>query len=296
MRRFALSFALVMILFSALTFSVSANSPAPPGYFYYQVINAGETVKFADILIKINPGSNTYTDFNASNNISGMFNAETPIVAYQEDGYRSLSFHYSEVYSNLDPESGLAQLANSGQSIDKITTSIKIALLDEDGNILKVSNAVDVVPAAADTFPRGVKYDADGDTPVVQFHQTYIGSSSKPNIFSFAFLFAVFLRMILSVSAEILLAIPFKLKPVWKIAAVNLVSQLFLISFMLFGGLHYLPSLIIGEIIVFASEFVVYTLLFRSVSKRRIAGYAILANAITLILGLYFNAVQFLVG
>ena len=91
--------------------------------------------------------------------------------------------------------------------------------------------------------------------------------------------------MALSVGIETLIAIPFKLRPLWKVSLVNLLTQIILIVFMRCSDIPYLTALIIGEAYVYISEFVAYSYLYK-IPKWKLAVYTVVANTFTLALGI----------
>jgi hypothetical protein len=274
-----------------LPLGVSANSGPPPNYFYYYISNANANVKYADVLIKINPKSANYSQFNLDN-AKPSFNEKTPIVAYNEDSYMSLTFHFAKAKSDMSYSGGCSQLVDFRGSISDITPSIKIALLDENGNILKISKEISIISQTKNRFARAVNYNANGDVPSIRFEDTY----NQNYIISAMLILSIFLRMLISVTTETLIAIPFKIKPLYKIIIVNIITQAALIAFVLFSGLPYATTMIIGEIVVYASEYLTYIMMFKSVSKSKLAIYTVTANTATLLLGLLFNQLHFLVG
>ena len=276
-----LFFILALMIFSFLItplYTAYADSPPPPSYFYSYVSKADSNVKYTEILVKISKSSKYYTDLNTSNSAAYGFNKSTPIVAYNQDGYVSVSFHYIKVHADpsiLTADSRICEiieLTTSGQPINTLTDSIKIALLDKSGNVLKVSNAVSVKPTANNTFPRTVKYDAGSTTPSIEFEKYYgtnhgTSSAASGTYYLTAFmLLAFFIRMIISTGIETLIAIPYKIKPLWKIIVVNIITQVLLFSFIAFAGLGYTVAVIAGEILVYISEYVAYIFLFRNIS------------------------------
>lgn len=310
-----LFFILVLLIFSSLITPLCtayADSPPPPSYFYSYVSKADSNVKYTEILVKISKSSKYYTDLNTSNSAAYGFNKSTPIVAYNQDGYVSVSFHYLKVHADpsiLTADSRINEIIefkNNGQPINTITDSIKIALLDKSGNVLKVSDAVSVKPTANNTFPRTVKYDAGSTKPSIEFekyyginHETNHGTSSAASgtYYLTAFiLLAFFIRMIISTGIETLIAIPYKIKPLWKIIVVNIITQVLLFSFIAFSGLDYTVAVTAGEILIFISEYVVYIFLFRNISKAKLALYTVTANAASLAVGLILNYFHVLVG
>lgn len=277
-----------------------ANSPPPPSYFYSYVTNLDSNVKYSDILIKISQNSKYYTDLNTSNMSAYGFNSTTPIVAYNQDGYISISFHCKNVQSipsvfNADfGMCGTVELDNSSNPISSMTDSIKIALLDKNGELLKVSKAVNVTPIDDNTFPRTVRYNTRNETPTIEFSPYYHGYSAMT--FPLLFILAFLIRMTISTAIEAWVAVPFKIRPLRKIVVVNIVTQILLFAFIKFGGVSYTDAVIIGEIFVFITEFVAYTLLFKHFSKPKLALYTVIANTISLFVGLIFNYFHFLIG
>jgi hypothetical protein len=279
-----------------------ADSPPPPSYFYSYATNTAYNVKYTEILVKINKTSKFYTDLNTSNANTYDFNSSTPIVTYNQDGYMSISFHCKNVYSEKDvlyEELGMCkviELNNAHMPISTMTDSIKIALLDKNGNILKISDAVSVKPSVSNTYPNEVKYDAHGTTPKVNFVQYYKSYANNAVIISFSLILAFLIRMAISTAIETLIAIPFKIKPIWKIIVINIATQILLFLLIASGRLDYTAAVIVGEIFVFISEFVAYIFLFKHISKPKLALYTVIANASSLAVGLILNCFHILVG
>ncbi|MDF1493837.1 hypothetical protein [Caproiciproducens sp. CPB-2] len=277
-----------------------ANSPPPPSYFYSYVTNADENVRYIDILIKIDSNNEYYTDLNTANASAHGFSRSTPIVAYNQDGYMSTSFHCKDVQSSPNSQQSNSELTkdmilnNGNKPISTMTKTIKIALLDRDGKLLKVSNAVSVTPTDDDTFPRTVRYNAGSETPTIEFSPYYHGYSAMA--FSFLFILAYLTRMTISVAIEALVAVPFKMRPLRKVVVINIVTQIILFAFIRSGTVSYTDSVIIGEIFVFITEFVAYLFLFKHISKPKLALYTVIANTISLAVGLIFNYFHFLIG
>ena len=286
MKKAVFSFLLLLVAAMSLSaLTASANSPAPPTYFDYTVINAEENVKFADVLIKIAPGDADYAYFNRDNPVSEMVEVNSKIVTYHEDGYRSMSFHYAYAVSSLQLQ-GAIKIINS-LPINDITPSIKIALLDADGNILKISPEISVIPDSYQLSPRAVRYDAVSDTLEVQFvKDSFYGGPYMSIWFSFTVLF----QMALSILCEALIALAFRLRPVYKIILVNIVTQVAFVSCILWGGFDYLTVLIVGESVIYVAEFLAYLLLLREQPKWRLAVYTVVANTASLLLGYFLNS------
>ncbi len=279
-----------------LPLTARANAPAPPSYFYGEITGAPAEAAFADILIPLDPSDEWYVEFNPQQ--LGGIGSDSPIVQYAEDGYRSLFFHCRGVDAyNCTLPSCYFILEDSSLSLDKIAPSLKVALLDTDGNILQVSEAASLLPAEENTFPRSLRYNAAEDTLEIQFESFYTGSSPSSRPWTLPLLLAVLARMALSIGIETLLGIPFRLRPLWKIAVVNLITQILLAALLLCSpGIIYYTALFMGEIVVYLAEFIAYLSLFRGESRRRIAAYTLAANTVTLAIGLAMNHWGILVG
>jgi hypothetical protein len=300
-RLFSILVIVILASFFTPLFVAYADSPAPPSYFYSYATNTDSNVKYTDILIKISTSNKYYTDLNTSNAVTYGFNSSTPIVAYNQNGYVSISFHCKNIksYPSISRDSvmsGIIQLDNSNKPISTITKSIKIALLDKDGNVLKVSDAVSVLSTTNNTFPRRVDYDASSTTPNIEFEQYYRGYLVSAINLSALVILAFLIRMVISTVIETLIAIPFKIRPLWKIVIVNIATQILLFALITFSGLSYANAIIIGEIFVFISEFVAYILLFKYISKPKLALYTVIANTSSLSIGLIFNYFHILIG
>lgn len=268
-----------------------ANSPAPPSYFYCKVENVPNDAVFVDILIEISAQSSGYTDLNSKNLLPNI-TADSEIVRYNQDGYRSLSFHY-DVLSRMEVDSPYFTMNVSNQSMDKVSKSIKVALLDINGNIIKISDAVNTTPPTNDEFARTLNYDASSSTPTIQFMHFYKGSSNI--LFILPFILILIARLLISVGVETIIAVPFKLNPLRKIIVVNVLTQTVLILFMQFSTLPYVFALIIAEAFVYLSEYIAYVMLFKEEVKWKLAAYTIVANTVTLVIGLVMNNLHLLV-
>ena len=241
---------------------------------------------YFDILIEFTPQDEAYSDFNAQRN---AIPADSQIALYNEAGYMSLSFHYKNLdNANMEIESPGFHMRDANQSINRVSPAVKAVILDRDGNILQISDAIRTAPESVDEFAYRLIYDAAQAAPTLEFRQFYKG---MPYFAYFLMLLPmILLRFALSVGAETLMAIPFKLRPAWKVLVVNVVTQVLLIALMQFSGLPYMTALLIGEAFVYIAEFVAYLLLYKSTPRWKIALYTLTANTLTLVIGLVMNA------
>ncbi len=254
-----LSFVLLLIIAIAciVPFPVAhANSAPEPrhNYFVIAVTNAGDDVKYAQLLIQSNINSSDYR------------------VCEEVD----VSENGSNVFLPID----------SNKTIDTITSQIKISLLDENKNVMKTSDAASIVPMGRNLFAKGVTFDASGTALTVDFFRNYYSDISLFMLYTFLIIPAV------STVIETLIAIPFQIKPLRRIVIVNIITQILLIIFIFIFSpdFRYTSAVILGEIIVFVAEYVAYIFLFKNKSKANLSVYTFVANTASLIFGLSLNA------
>mgnify|MGYP001065611187 CR=1 FL=1 len=154
---------------------------------------------------------------------------------------------------------------------------LKFALLTDDGHLM-VSEAVERTKFNA-------TYTWDLSETNLSMDQTNAGEVISEDTVIFSFL-DFLIRVILTIAIElgVLALFKYKKKSSFKfVGFVNLVTQtglsLFVvIMFYNFGSLSALITLILGEFIVFTSEFIIYTLFLQEKSRLRAGIYALTAN------------------
>jgi len=251
------------------------------------------------MLIKIDPDCFEYIDFDSSNGIKYGIPSYSPIAMYNEDGFMSFTFHYQGSISNMILETrGSASerlYYYADFTYDKINSDqfrnvrdnyhiIKIALLDRDGNVLSISDEFDVNPKSPNVFLGAVKYNAEKN-----LIETDYLISAWSVLFYIFFMVSVVIRIAVSITVEAVIAIPFKIMPIWKIVLTNLATQIILVLFMTFCRLPYIQNLIIIETFVYFSEFAVFSIIFKNTSKIKLALYTFVANTASLTIGLLLN-------
>lgn len=100
----------------------------------------------ADVLAQLSPEDEGYTALNRRVLSGARLPEDAPIVAYDEEGFVSLTLHLQGISENkrlsksVDGQaSGLILLPSSNQPLDKIAARVKVALLDDEGRVLQVS-------------------------------------------------------------------------------------------------------------------------------------------------------------
>ena len=143
---------------------------------------------YVDLLIPIADNEEAYTDFNESNGERYQISKDSEIVKYNVDGFRSYTFHFigadSKMQINDLNNSGRDEyvcFANSPYSIDmnkmqyEIVESkyrkIKLAALDEQGNVLQVSEAKYIRPNHWTKTRWSIDYDIGNNKLEVEFYE-----------------------------------------------------------------------------------------------------------------------------
>ena len=94
----------------------------------------------------------------------------------------------------------------------------------------------------------------------------------------------VAIALVLTLLIELGIALLFKTKNYITIAITNLISNVLLQTLLLIFTSNYTLVLIIGEVLVIASELLVYLLRFKNISKTKTTIYTLVANIATILL------------
>ncbi|MCL2488505.1 MAG: hypothetical protein FWE80_07465 [Oscillospiraceae bacterium] len=90
-------FGIMLMLFSMMfCIPASANSPAPAEYLTFEITGLPDTVVYVDLLIKIDGVDNNFSEINQENLDENGFSRTAQIVTYDQDGFRSFTFHYQD--------------------------------------------------------------------------------------------------------------------------------------------------------------------------------------------------------
>lgn len=94
----------VLVMFMIL-FSVSAGAWVPEKSFYCEVEEhkIPEGTASVDLLLPIKETDNCYTEYNIENGEKFAIAKDSEIVKYNEDGYKSYTFHVSDADSKMSP-------------------------------------------------------------------------------------------------------------------------------------------------------------------------------------------------
>jgi hypothetical protein len=293
----ALFISILILLFPIIA---HADSPAPPLSVNISVTNAPDTVAYYDLLVPAN------MPWMKAGKINLKFMALHPEMAgsqlanYNDSGFISYTMYFQAddiLNSNPDFPKILhhdAQTYNSRSfpAYDSVSfpetrynavSQFMIAAVDSNGNILKISPMYNTDKIRIGMIT-GFTFDYQQNT--VQANTTG----------EFGFYLALFLlggfRIGYSVLIEMLIAVPFKIRPLSLVAILNVFSEIVLTAgmfiFSIFG-ISYVQSLILFEALVLLIEFLGFIKFTKNISKGRITLYVFAANAASLAFGLWLN-------
>ena len=278
----------VLTLLFLIAIPVSANAPATPPRYAFYLVDLPEEAAYVDLLVQLPEDDPCYTPM-VSENLPDTFSEQAEILSYCLDGYRSYTFHYIGAVSDFAlhaDDTGTPRVTFSTESGDiPQWDSIRLAILDREGNILSVSTPFSPKPASP-LYSTVYKftYNAARDS----FDR--IGST-----LSILSLLLTGLCIGFNILAEWAFSalFGFSKRGQRTVALTNLVSQIlmrFLFRFLYSTLLPYYVLLtLLLEVLVYVGEFLVYRKRLPEISFRKCLAFTLIANTFTLVIGLCFN-------
>lgn len=300
-RRLFARLSLLLLLVMLTVQPVFANSAPPSPWYTIELTNLPEGTVYVDMLIPLEENDEMYVPLEKSNLPDG-FTAQSQIVTFFENGYRSYTFHYRDASSNITPRTAsyinnpyitfFADAIVSEESIryehkedisDRKT--IRLAMLDENGNILKVSRILRLDPNRLFVYtPHTYVYNALADTLEAETATSWIAVV--------LYVCLCIIGLFLTVFLERLTAFFFRLgkENSGLISRTNVLSQICMHAafLLLYSRVFYRYSyaVIALEIAVYLGEFLVYRKFMRNVSPIKCLLYTLTANTVSLGCGL----------
>ena len=131
----------LLLLATLLVLPVSANGPAPYPTFTVEMENYPPEACYIDLLIELSPEDADYAD-NRENFPDDSWGG-SQIFSYEENGYMSYTFHYRGADSNIKINNGRVKFFERSEENLKRFQSVSIAVLDDQGYVLQVSEPFD---------------------------------------------------------------------------------------------------------------------------------------------------------
>ena len=287
----AFLFGIVFFLLSVVP--ASANGPVPSPDIYLECRGMPLDLAYVDLLIPMDPNAEDFRSYNTEHGSEYDIGSTSEIVRYSNDGYYSYMFHFEGASVKIEHDGSnssgryvTVRFADTVWNVQEKGDYFKLAMVDQNGNIIHVTEPIQIGGDRKGFFAGIVRID--GNTWEVTDDGWYV---SPYSIFDalFKMIFSV-PRVLFSVGIEILIAcLFFKIKQLYKILLLNIFTQLGLSIFMSTTDLTYLQSLAIGEMAVYLVEAVAMIMMYRDMSKGRLVAFVVIANTVTLALGLLLN-------
>ena len=290
MRRKLVLILALLIMVSVCIIPVSANGVPPMPFYSIALSNLPEGTVYVDLLVKLPQDDSAYTPLVAENLPDG-FAEDAEIIGYCEDDYRSYTLHYKDALSVINckqtktvyffTDSSKNTFRDSHlRAIEKKGT-IRLAMLDEAGNILQVSENLSLRPKTPFEEVLG-RFDYNAKTDILDVEG--VGAPTGMLLYVVIGIFGTLLTCVL----ERVVAWPFGLGKKYSgtIWLTNLVSQVLMriVYVPLYGIVfrQYWYTVFFLELLIYVGEYIVYSLRMKDVSRIKILMYTIAANTASL--------------
>lgn len=288
-----------------------ANGPVPEFDFQIRIDHAPEDTKGLDFMVpKESIPEEEYLELNEETLKKNGFPLDCELASYEKEGAVSYSVHNKN--GNLDSAwlvewKGSLEAMGYKTGYDFVTTlgqETRIVLFDEKGNVLAVSDPFKAYASKPRKFMGEITYDAA--TGEVMSNGFPGGIDPDPSEKdkemdpADTFFMVVALLAVLTVVAlvttvlELITGLFFRLKPIWWVIPVNLLSNLvfnlLLIICCFFLPVSYWLYVVIGELAVVAAEYGIYRQIYKDLSNKRLLIYSVVANVISAVIVIILTA------
>jgi hypothetical protein len=306
-KRLSLIFAgiLPVLFFLLWPLAVSANGPVPADWLLFSLTNLPKDVVFADLLVQISPEDPKYTRVNKQNLEQTGVSPESEIVLYDDEAFRSFTFHYADAVSYIkvydqqdeglaesDTGTGYIEFCKGTEYREFLTqyedlrtnySTVKLAFLDSTGSVVSTSETFSL-PEISDYHVFLGRIDYDYRTGV-----TRMGMYDNP-WYMLVQIFSILLYTTLSIGIEAIVAFIFGFRgeKLALIVTVNLISQFVMrISYLILIvlSLPHVLSIALLELLVYSTEFLVFakSQVMKNESSKKILIFAVAANTTSLL-------------
>lgn len=305
--------AAMVIALAVLAISVSvqmvsyANSPGPVSSVTIQGESIPQDTDRLELLIPISEEDAAYCLYNEEfEKITGL-SPDSEIVTYRdEEGYVSYCAHMKgatcRTWENDLGESRRLWIYDFGceSSIDgqrhlryiqEQFGSIKVAALDENGAVLRVSAKTEIMPKNRGGYLTSLHYNGTtGKLKAGIYERHSLSGIFRSLLFSLLWILlapdGLLFHMVLTVIVECATAYLFRIGHLLTVAKVNAFSNLLFNLLMLCAGGSYLPKLIFLELVVVMGEYRFYRKRFEGVGTRHLMAFTLTANIASMVCGM----------
>ena len=267
---------------------VHANAPAPASYIGVTVRNLPPGAR-VDLLLpreEMEEGV-VYAPMNTDVLAQAGLTDSCELAQYEEDGYVSYLAHYAGVdkipHQGVDNDQTIIRF-ETGFTVIRRMSLIRIAVYDGSGNILSVTEAFSIQNNRKYNFLGDIRYDAATGAVEPVFWENYW-------LISLLFLgpLTCLAAMLVTVICEVLVALPFGMKPLKPVvlttALSNLVMNVCLLLFHTVLELNWFAVVIVLELAVLWAEFYIYKKKYAQHTERHVLIYTLVANAVSFAVG-----------
>lgn len=284
-------FLIALMVLVPLTLTASANSPGPSLGICFVLTDLPKDTAYVDLLIPLPVTDPMYVDL-VEGNLVGEITPQSEIISYCSDQFRSYTYHYRNAQSTIEvKESRYVDFFVNDDWEDfpdhrrdvYDRGDIRLAMLDREGSILKVSPTLELRTEGFLTSMIGIfDYNASTDEFMVREQTSAVAW--------IVYISLCTLCLLLTVFTEGLVAVCFRLQGFREtIQRTNIVSQILMHSAYIllyaFFTHNYLLDMLILEILVFTGEFLYYRHVMWSIPVKKCFAYTVTANTASLIFG-----------
>lgn len=293
MKRITTVLLTILLLTVLLALPVSANGPAPKSSFEVNLKNAPAEACYMDLLVEMTPDDVNYTD--NRENFPDPSWAQQEIFSYSDNDYISYTFHYRGAEGNIKIENGKVKFFERSEENLNRFQSVMIAILDENGSIMMISEPFDPDPSGTKVMNLGYAiYDYEADTVEVPNQPQPETPVTEITKILGMYVLGAIISAAVGVLVEWLIARCFVSLLLYQkvIVLTNVITQLtrcILFMALIFLWQNYWFWTLLLEVAVYTGEYLVYCKRIPTAPKKTIISYVIIANTVTLLLGLAFN-------
>ncbi len=300
MKRFAALLFAVLVTISVplfLPLQVSANSPPPAPFYIIKLSDLPEGTVYVDLLVYLPESDPYYTELEEENLPEG-FSAQSEIVTYQQNDFRSYTFHYASAKSSIraDSADGVLFFMDSRDNWESIRHDhmddveakgeIRLAMLDAEGNIIQLSQTFLL---KARKFLGSIEgyflYNGAADTLEIEERTTSFGYV----LYGILACLGMTLTCLLEWAVARLMGLGREDSS--NVALVNIFSQILMhFVYIVFYSVvfwRYTVALVLLELLVYVGEFLYYRfVLLWHLSVKKCLLFTVTANTASLLLGM----------
>ena len=296
--------AILMVAF--LPIKASANSPEPTPFYTFYLSNLPEGTEYVDLLIFLPETDKMYAE-TITGNIPEGFSQNAQILTYCENDYRSYTFHYKDALSIIhlqkdgyvcyftDNEAEWDEVHIRFDHADEIDSrgSVKLAMLDARGNILRISRLMDLTDVNKFSYRLGDFY-YDAETGQLTIEAVENNRLDPIGHYLLSAVFGILITCLLEWAVSVL----FDLREYRSlILCTNVVSQVLMRTayavLYLYSSWGYRSITLLLEGLVYLGEFFWYKGKMREQTWITCLGYTVCANIVSWLLGHLINLFVF---